>query len=76
MREEGSQAGTGSREPGGNQVAETARKAGASQVEARERSNQTPHEGLAQSESKRKPRSAFGNLPGTKQMEQPRRDAT
>lgn len=75
MRAEANRWGAGSREAGGNQVAETTRKAGASQVESKGGKQSDASRGLAQGESKRKSRSIFGNLTGTKQMEQPRRNA-
>ena len=48
--------------------------AGASRAESKAGSDWTPCRRLAQGESKRKSRSIFGNLTGTKQMEQPRRN--
>lgn len=49
--------------------------AGASRAESKAGSDRKPCRRLAQGESKRKSRSIFGNLTGTKQMEQPRRNA-
>lgn len=49
--------------------------AGASRAESKAGSDRTPCRRLAQGESKRKSRSIFGNLTGTKQMEQLRRNA-
>lgn len=44
-------------------------------AESKAGSDWTPCRRLAQGKSKRKSRSIFGNLTGTKQMEQPRRNA-
>lgn len=49
--------------------------AGASRAESKTGSDRAPCRRRAQDGSKRKSRSAFRNLTGTKQMEQPRRNA-
>ncbi|PWM42940.1 MAG: hypothetical protein DBX43_06095 [Coriobacteriia bacterium] len=75
MRTEANRRGRGAEERAEAKQRGPREGAGASRAESKAESDRTPCRRRAQDGSKRKSRSIFGNLTGTKQMEQPRRNA-